>query len=547
MIDKKWEIKDRTEKEIEDQILKNRGIKKEDREAFFNPTLDQLKPPLDQFPHLKKAIDRIIKAIKKEEKIVIYGDFDVDGITAAAILWEVLFSRGAKVTPYIPHRVTEGYGLHSEAMEKFAKEGVKIVISVDCGITAVGEAKLAKKLGIDLIITDHHHPQENLPDAYALIHTESLCGAGIAFKIAWSIMERIDPDFSKDELLNIIDLAAIGTIADMVPLIDENRVLVTLGLEEVKKTSRLGIKAMFQEAVIKTENLRVYDISFVIAPRLNSMGRMESAMDSLRILLTKNEERARLLALRVAQTNQERQRVLAENLLHAESLVSNQQDNKIIVLWHESYAQGVIGLIAGRILEKTGKPTIVIAKEEGKSKGSARSIEGLSIVETIGYFSELLEGHGGHHMAAGFTIPTVNLEKFQKSLQEHVDSKYKNVDLRPVLKIDLSLEANEVNLELFDRLDKFKPFGIGNPEPLFVIKNLEVIEKKLVGKTSSHLKLTLRSTAKFPAIFEAMGFGMGEMEIKNGDKVDLAFTLTEDTFRQRKLVLKVKDFKTVDS
>lgn len=543
-MEKKWQVKDRTELDLVDQLLKNRGLTtKADIDLFLHPKLEDLISPEKQFPDIPKVIKRLEQAIKGEEKIIIYGDFDVDGITGTAILWETLYTLGAKVTPYIPHRVTEGYGLHVDAIEKFAQEDIKIVISVDCGITAVAEAKLAKKLGIDLIITDHHHPQEKLPDSFALVHTEKLCGSGVAFKLSWAIIKHFQKEFTETDLLKITDLAAIGTVADMVPLVGENRVLVTLGLEQIKNTQRLGIAAMLEEAVIKAENLRVYDISFVIAPRLNSMGRLESAMDSLRLLLTKNEERAKLLALRVSQTNQERQRILQENLLHAQELVATQVDNKIIIIWHESYVQGVIGLIAGKILEQTGKPTIVIAKEEGKSKGSARSIEGLSMVETIANFSHLLDSHGGHHMAAGFTIPTANLEKFQKELQDHVASKYNGVDLNPVLKIEAELKAEEVSLELFDRLVSFIPFGIGNPEPVFLLKDLEIIDKKLVGKTSNHLKLNLRNSADFPIIFEAIGFNMGAQEVEVGDKVDLAFSLTEDTWKNRKLVLKIKDLK----
>lgn len=547
-MEKKWQVADRTETDLVDQLLKNRGLtKKADIDLFLHPKIDQLISPEKQFPDIPKVIKRLEKAIKEEEKIIIYGDFDVDGITGTAILWETLFGLGAKVTPYIPHRVTEGYGLHAEALEKFANEEVKVVISVDCGITAVEEAQLAKKLGIDLIITDHHHPLEAVPASFALIHTESLCGSGVAFKLTWQILKNFQKDFQISDLLKIVDLAAIGTVADMVPLLGENRVIVTLGMEQIKKTPRLGVAAMLEEAVIKRENLRVYDISFVIAPRLNSMGRLESAMDSLRLLLTKNQERAALLALRVSQTNQERQRILQENLLHAQELVATQVDNKIIIIWHESYIQGVIGLIAGRILEQTGKPTIVIAKDEGKSKGSARSIEGLSIVETIGNFAHLLDNHGGHHMAAGFTIPTENLEQFQKELQDHVATKYNGVALNPVLKVEAELKAEEVSLNLFDKLESFKPFGIGNPEPVFLLKNLEIIDKKLVGKTSNHLKLNLRNNANFPIIFEAIGFNMSDKEVVVGDQVDLAFSLTEDTWKDRKLVLKIKDIKKVPS
>jgi single-stranded-DNA-specific exonuclease len=545
VIEKKWQVYPREKDELLDQLLLNRGLKtKADVDLFLNPKLEELIPPLKQFPDMPKVLDRIEKAIKQEEPMIIYGDFDVDGITGTASLWETLYTFGAKVTPYIPHRVAEGYGLHSEAIEKFAQDGVKVVISVDCGITALEEADLAKKLGIDLIITDHHHPQEKLPDSFATLHTESLCGSGVSWKLGWALQEKLNPNFNKEDILKTIDLSAIGTIADMVPLVGENRIIVTFGLEQIKNTHRFGLQAMLEEASVRKENLRTYDISFVIAPRLNSMGRLESAMDSLRLLLTKNEDRARQLSHRVSQTNQERQKILQENLLHAQELVATQVDNKIIVLWHESYVQGVVGLIAGRILEQTGKPTIVISKDKDQSKGSARSIEGLSIVETIGNFSKLLLNHGGHHMAAGLTIATENLDKFRDELNKFVNDKYDGVDLRPTLKVDAQLKTEEVSLELFDRLEVMKPFGIGNPEPLFVLKNLEVIEKKLVGKTKSHLKLTLRDTSgKYPQILEAIGFSMGDREVEVGEYIDIAFTLMDDTFRERKLVLKLKDTK----
>lgn len=524
---KVWSIYPKVSDDLIEQLLHNRGI--ENKDLFLSPSMSNLVDPYS-IKDLDKAVDRIKKAIEGKEKIIIYGDFDVDGITATGILWEALSNLGANVLPYIPYRFTEGYGLHQQALKTLHDEGASLVISVDCGITAVKEAELAKKIGLDLIITDHHHPPEVLPEPYALVHSTAVAGAGVAYKLSQALSEKNDG----------LDLAALGTIADMVPLTNDNRILATFGLEELKETQRVGLKALMAVASVKQDFLSTYDVSFMLVPRLNAMGRLEHALDSLRLLLTKKEERARELAQRLSDVNQERQRLTSESLALAKTLVKG---NKINVVSHESFNSGVVGLVAGKLVEEFGRPALVISVDGELAKGSARSVNSFNIVEAIRGCGDLLTAHGGHPMAAGFSLPSKNLAKFEERLMAALEN-YKEEDLKPILKIDAELSPDKISLETFATLKPLQPFGMGNPEPVFATLRAEVLESRSVGQEGKHLKMLVRIVDKkgIPWIFSSIGFGLGGVKIEG--LVDLAYNLSENIWNSsRKIELKVKDIR----
>lgn len=530
MKQKVWCLHPRVSEDLIEQLLANRNVT--NQESFLNPQLTDLKDPFE-IQDLEKAVLRIKQAVEKGGNIVVYGDFDVDGITATGILWEALSNLGAKVTPYIPNRFTEGYGLHKEALEKLASEGAKLVISVDCGVTAVEETEFAKKLGLDLIITDHHQEPEVLPEPFCLVHTTSLSGAGIAYKLA----RALNPDSDS------LDLAALGTIADMVPLIEDNRILAAYGLEALRRSERLGLKALMEEAVIKQPFLETYHVSFMLIPRLNAMGRLEHAMDSLRLLLTKKEDRAKELARKLSLVNQERQKMTIDSLEMAKSMLEKSQNQKMNIIYHPSFNSGVIGLIAGRLVDEFGKPSIVMSVDGELAKGSARSVNSFNIIEAIRSCADLLQAHGGHPMAAGFTIETKNISEFENRLYESI-KELSEENLYPILNVDAEMDFPKIDLEMLKTIKAFAPFGVGNPEPTFVTYGAEVLGTKLVGE-GKHLKLQVRKVTEkgIPVIFEAIGFGLGNREVGSG-RIDIAYTLNENVWNgSRKIELKLKDFK----
>ncbi|MBI2431192.1 MAG: DHH family phosphoesterase, partial [Candidatus Levybacteria bacterium] len=395
---KKWKIIGKSKTgNILDLLLQNRGIKtKKEIEEFLHPKLESVTTKtvgVDQ-KQLKIAVKRIQKAIEDKEQIVVFGDYDVDGICGAAILWETLYALGASVIPYIPHRVDEGYGLSKTGISNIQSQmsNVKLIITVDNGIVANDAVEFAKREGIDVIITDHHVPGKKLPKAHAIVHTTKLCGTAVAYLLAqeFKILE------------DHLGLVALATVADLVPLTGANRTLLTYGLNILQKTKRTGIMAICSEAGIDQRTIGTYEIGHVIAPRLNAMGRLEYAMDSLRLLCTKDQQRAKLLAEKLGSTNRERQELTLETVLHATSGIRNQESGirkKLLFISHESYQQGVIGLVAGKLVEEFYRPAIVVSKGEKVSKASARSVHGFNIIEFIRLASEHLVDVGGHPMA----------------------------------------------------------------------------------------------------------------------------------------------------
>ncbi len=596
-------------------LLENRGLtKKEEIEQFLHPELESVTPisvGIDT-KELSKTIKRIHQAIEKKEEIIIFGDYDVDGITATAILWETLHAMGAKVMPYIPSRFEEGYGLSIKGIEnvilvsdkgahpgsdsgsstRMTKEKPTLIITVDNGIVANEAVDFAKKQGIDVIITDHHVPGEKLPSAYAIFHTTKLCGAGVAYLLAQELTHSViaRSETTKQSSLEIaalasvarndvsnhhLELVALATVADLVPLTGANRTLLMFGLKQLKSTHRPGLLALFADAQVDPQKIDVYAIGHMLSPRLNAMGRMASAMDSLRLLCTKDRLRAKVLADMLGNTNRERQVLTKKLAEHAVSSIKYQISNikKLLFVSHESYEEGVIGLVAGKLVETFYRPAIVLSIGEKISKASARSVAGFNIIEFIRTNSDLLINAGGHPMAAGFTIETGKIALLQEALEKLAEEQLDEVMLTRVLRIDCELPLEYVTQDVYKELQQLAPFGMANPEPTFVSK-VEVKEIKVIGKDKSHLKLKIspnviasearyslapgeaegsHSKNRHPELvsgsfpIDAIAFGMGDLaaQLKVGQEVDMVYTIDENIWNGKtSLQVKVKDIKT---
>lgn len=550
---KKWNLlyKNKKEKLEGDDVLKilltNRGIKnKKEIESFLNPSLESItidSVNIDK-KELKKAVERIKKALEKKEKIIVFGDYDVDGITASAILWETLNEKAANALPYIPSRFEEGYGLSVKGIDNLLSKdkNVKLIITVDNGIVANEAIDYAKTKGIDVIVTDHHVKPAGSKQvsACSIIHTTLLCGAGVAYMLSKEIKkEKIE----KQD--NHLELVALATIADLVPLKDGNRALVYFGLKSLQKTKRLGLLELFKQSKITNNKIGVYEVSHIIAPRLNAMGRVASAMDSLRLICTTKKERAEDLAKTLSDTNLKRQEITTGTLDHAIKGAKKNLLKNIIFIADKSYQEGVIGLVAGKLVEEYYLPSIVISKGEVYSKASARSVLGFNIVEFLREASDLLVDVGGHPMAAGFTVETSKIEKLEKFLYEKAARLLDKEHLERKLNIDMELPDDLIDLSLWEKIKKLYPFGMGNSEPMFLTEKLRVEDIRLVGKDGKHLKLGLKSVnGKY---LDGIAFGMGTTgSIAIGDIISAVYTLELNEWNgNSRLQLKIKDLKKI--
>lgn len=546
---RKTENAKRKTQEIVNILLRNRGIKTEkERKEFFNPPdpkkFDAREIGINKI-QLKRAVQRIKQAVGSGEKIIVYGDYDVDGICATAILWETLFALGANILPYIPSRFTEGYGLNEKSIKKLKKDDPELglIITVDHGIVAHKKIDFAKTLGVDVIVTDHHEPGKTKPEACMVVHTTKISGSAVV----WMLAKEINENFKlKTENLNDhLSLVALGTVADVLPVVGVNRSFVVHGLKELRITDRPGIKAICEEASIKQKEIDTYHIGFIIGPRLNAAGRIEHAMDSLRLLCVKKTAQAKELALKLGRVNRLRQEKTNVAVGHIEenfSLVWKEKGvPKLLFVEHESYEEGIIGVVAGKLAEKYYRPAIVVSRGDEFSKASARSISGVNIVEMIkGVGEEFFVGVGGHKMAAGFTIRTEQIKVLKEHLFTISEEMIKDADLIRKVRVDYDLEFGDLSGFLYRELQKFTPYGFGNLEPTFRTKEVLVEDARLVGKDNSHLKLRL---AKSESI-DAIGFGMGEWYTKLSPEkpVDIIYSIIMDTWNGgNKLELKIKD------
>lgn len=525
-------------KDLIKNLLRNRGIKTKSEIAEF------LKPDLENLNFNNLEIDkrqaeiaskRINQAIKNKEQIVVYTDYDADGICAGAILWETLYSLKARVLPFVPNRLTEGYGLSVMGIDKIKKEiNPGLIITVDHGITKTKEVEYAKNLGIDTIIIDHHLPPENLPQALSIVHTTQLCAGGLAWVFA-NYLKGVS-------LTKYLDLAAIATVADLVPLIGPNRSIVKFGIERINKTARVGLNALFDQSGIKKGEIDTYSLSHIIAPRLNASGRLTNALDSLRLICTKDKDRAEKLAKELNMVNKNRQLLTYESTRVAITQVI--ESEKIIFASHTSFHQGVIGLIAGKLVESYKRPAIVVSIGEVYSKASVRSIKGINIVEFLTQAKELLIDLGGHPLAAGFTIRSENLPKLKLKLIEISRTLIKKEDLIPEKSAELIVDPADIDMKFYSELASLAPFGQGNREPVFAGFGLSVIESRLVGREKNHLKLILASPKNPDKYLNAIAFNMAEFynSAPIGMRVDILYSVDKDDWNGgNRLILKIKD------
>ncbi len=552
-------------------LLENRGVDRQQNGEFFSP----LHPQLITTDHLEldiqeitKALKRLQQALDKKEKVAIYGDYDADGITATAIMWETLYSLGFDVTPFLPHREHNGYGLKSSGIDDLiAHQGVKpdVLITVDNGIVAFEGAQHCKDLDIDLIICDHHEPQVEVkeskngktvttqfPEAIAVIHSTKTAGAGVAYLFATQILRYFRHDTDSQELINsLLELATIGIVADLVPLLSVNRSLVKHGLELLTKTRREGLRALFTEAQLdNSRQLSTYHIGYVIAPRINATGRLEHCLDSLRLLCTKDQNRAIKLAVDLGKTNQKRQEMTTDSVSVAlDALKETAREEKILITASEKYNPGVIGLIAGRLVEQFYKPSIAIAIMGDTAKGSVRSIPGVNIIDMLRLFKDDFLELGGHPMAAGFTVNTNSVESLSKKLSNHAINTINDELLIPTLTTELEINLNDISFDLYKEIQRFEPFGLGNPHPLFVSRYVKVVDVRTIGIKNQHLKMTvtpLDTLNNRQLFFEALFFSAIEWEalIKPGSIIDLAYQIDLNVWNgNKRLQLIVKDIK----
>lgn len=519
-------------------LAKNRGLDTEKKlHDFLNPTFELITK--EDVGNTNKAVDRIEKAIKNGEKIIVYSDYDADGICATAIMWETLFDLGANVMPYVPHRIKEGYGLATDAITLLSKEKVGLIITVDHGVTAVKQVKHANELGIDVIITDHHVKPQNLPDAFSMVHTTKLCGTGVSWRLCFDLVQKLKPDYT-EKLKEKLELAAIATVADLVPLTGANRAIVKIGLEILSKTKRPGLLSLFKMCGI-TGAVGTYEIGHMIAPRINAMGRIEHGMDSLRLICAKNQKQAEAGAQLLASTNTRRQTLTTAAMDNAFDIVDKSQ--LVGVTAHPDWHEGVIGLVASRLVETYHKPMIVIARGDLHSKGSARSIPGFNIVEAIRNSIEFLVDAGGHPMAAGFTIETKHIEAFTKKINVYAQTKITEEILAPVIEIETKLDSKDITYQTLEQIRQFEPYGMGNPQPIFLTENMQVEDIRTVGESNKHLKLQVGG-------FNAIGFNLGKLraDLRPGDSVDLVYTLEKDNYSgHNKIQLKIKDLAIINN
>ena len=545
---KKWNINSsilpKNQEEIINTLLENRGITtSEQKKEFLNPMLQSVTFENIGIKNeeIKKATKRIESAMKNNEVIVIFGDYDVDGVTGTALLWETLYwNIGYKnVFPYIPHRVNEGYGISEKGIDGVLAEhsSTSLIITVDNGIVASDAIEYAKTKKIDVIVTDHHVPGERLPKSYATVHTTSVCGASVAFVLSLYIegkkIAENDPR---------LDLVALATVADLVPLVGASRVLLYFGIQALRNSKRPGIESLVKSSSVEKSKIGVYEIGHILAPRINAAGRLDHALDSLRILCTRNRERSDILARQLSEVNKERQSMTQEASSAAKSLVVFKNEMKIIVSSSRDYKQGIIGLIASRLTEEFYRPALVISEGEEISKGSARSIKGVNIIELIRSSSTYLLEMGGHPMAAGFSLKTKNIALFTKEISENAVKQIEEQHFQRSISVDFELEEQFITEKTYHEIQKLAPFGMGNNEPTFLTKNLEVLEIKKIGKDQTHLKFVL-GTGKNR--INAVGFGLGKSDqiSKSGDKIDVVYALSINEWNDKKtLQLVIRDY-----
>ncbi len=544
-MNKKWEICKINEEDINKICEENnlsqligsilaskKIISKDEIREFLNPTRDDFHDPF-LMPDMEKAVERILIAIQNKEKIIIYGDYDVDGITSVTVLKKFLEEQGLKTGEYIPNRLNEGYGLNKEAVKNISEQGYTLIITVDCGISCIEEIEYAKELGMEVIVTDHHEPGEIIPDCLAVVDAKrkdnkypfnQLAGVGVVFKLIQSISLKLN--LEAKEYLKYLDIVCVGTISDIVPLIDENRVITKLGLKLVEKTRNIGLKTLLESTGYKEINSTT--ISFGIAPRINACGRMGEEKEALELFLTNNIQEAKQISERLNQYNIERQET--EKQIFKQAIQEIEEENRdvpCIILGKEGWHHGIIGIVASKVTDIYFKPSILICFEGEEGKGSGRSIPGFDLHDAVMNCNTYVEKFGGHSMAIGINVKKENFEKFKKEFEEYVQNSHIN-DIIPIIKIDKEIDLRKINIQDIRDLKLLEPYGEANKMPLFLIKNMKIQSIRTLSE-GKHIKLKLGIDNY---IADAIGFNMGNIaeQYLIGDRVDVVGSLEINDF-----------------
>lgn len=533
------------------QILKNRKVDtEEDIKLFTNPTLDYLRDPF-LMKDMEKAVDKIKKSIELKERIWIYGDYDVDGVSSTSILITYFKSIGYDVRYYIPNRLEEGYGINKEAIDHINSEGCDLMISVDCGITSVEEVEYANELGITVIITDHHECQSEIPNAYAVINPKQsdcnypfdmLCGCGIAFKLIQALTPK---DEFKEKVYDYIEITTLATICDIVPLVDENRIIVKNGLKAMKDGQNIGLSELIKVCGVDKEKIGSSHIGFTIGPRINAAGRLGFSNLGVELFTEDSKEKAHEIALLLDEKNNDRQMIEMKIHHEAEMIIKNDpsyENDKVIVLAHEGWQHGVIGIVASKLTEKYYKPTILMCIEDGEATGSARSIKGFSIFDALNDCSDILTKFGGHEQAAGLSIKEENIAELRRRINESADINLTEDDMIEEIKVEYELDENSIGFDLIEELRKLEPFGMSNPTPRFIIRDCILKDMRLMGQNKQHIKIEVEKDN----VYECVGFNASHLidGLRIGDRVDILFQLDENTFMgNRKIQFLIKDLR----
>lgn len=557
-MNKKWEVNKYNENEVNELLkecnisrllailLCSRGIvAKEQVDLYLSPTRKDFYDPF-LMPDMQKAVDRIINAIENKEKVIIYGDYDVDGITSTTVLKQFLAERGLIVDWYIPNRLNEGYGLNKNAIKEINDKGYKLIITVDCGISALEEIKYANDLGMEVIVTDHHEPVEVLPQCLAVVDAKrkdniypynQLAGVGVVFKLIQALSIKLN--LEEKEFLKFLDLVAVGTISDIVPLKDENRVIAKLGLKLVEVTKNIGLKTLI--SVLGFKKIDSTAISFGVAPRINASGRMGVQEKALNLFLTDNYEEAKKITQELNEFNNDRQAEEQKIFKEALEMLKKENDKSCIILGNENWHHGVIGIVASKITDMYFKPSILLCFEENEGKGSGRSILGFDLHKALMECSKDIKKFGGHSMAIGITIEKDKFESFKNDFEKYAEQT--NIkEIVPIVNIDAEISLKDLSIDIVKQLELLEPFGEANKMPQFLFKNMKIIAIRAISE-GKHLKLKLKQDNY---IIDAIGFNMGELSnlYQIEDRIDVVGNIGVNTFNgMENLQINIKDIR----
>jgi single-stranded-DNA-specific exonuclease len=537
------------------QILYNRGLTiPKEVDAFLGGEEDGSNP--FSLPDMNSAVTRIRQALRAEESMVVYGDFDADGVTATVLLVQTLQALGAQVRPYIPHRVDEGYGLHQEALTQLARDGARLVVTVDCGVRSLEEVAHANRLGLDVVITDHHSVGPQLPDAVAVVDPKrddsdypfrELAGVGVAYRLAQALLRshRETPVTTQDALLeetDLLDLVALGTVADLVPLMGENRLLVQRGLACINRMERPGIEALCRHAGLRSGAVDATSIGFALGPRLNAAGRMAHAKKAYQLLDTTYPAEAERLAGNLGQLNRQRQQFTLKTQEEARHMaLATRGDAPLLFAASPDFMPGIVGLAASRLVDEFYRPAVVVEVGEESSRGSARSIPEFHITEALDQCADLLLQYGGHAAAAGFSVSSEDLDLLADRLRDLASAQLTGVDLTPAVSVDVETDLADMSWDLNKALTQLEPCGYGNPHPMFLSRSVRVADHRTVGSTGKHLKLTLSDGWN---TWDGIAFQQGDWAGKLPDLVDIVYHLEVNEWNsQRRLQLNVQDIR----